>query len=315
MMPHSTIGGVIPAILTPRGVDGVLAERFQLRLMEHALESGAAGLCINGATGEYSSATPEERRASLNRARAVAGREGLVVAGLGAATWQQTVALGADASEVGADMALVPVPHFFRYGQAEIAEYYTQMAATLAMPALIYNLPAFTGGLETETAVALIGGVEKIVGIKDSSGRLETLEALSAQEGRPAVRLVGHDGVLVQAFRRDWAQGTISGVACVLPELTVAVYRASQAGQTELLERLDSHLTALIRWIEQWPTPWALKVVAGHRGFGEDQYSLPLSAARKQMIAEAGPMLETWFTQAQGDLEAVLGKSVSWKVK
>jgi len=314
MPSYRPIAGVIPAILTPRDANGALLPEVLGRFCRHAIAMGAAGLCMNGATGEYSAATAEERALAVRTARAAAGAEGLVVAGLGAAEARMSLELGAQAAEAGAELALLPVPHFFRYGQGEIAEFYARTALGLPFPTLIYNLPAFTGGLETETVVELLARAANVIGIKDSSGRLETLETLSGQAGQPAVRLVGHDGVLVQAFRKGWAQGCISGVAGVLPELTVAIWRASQAQDDELLERLDAHLKALIRWIELWPTPWALKIVAQYRGFVPATYSLPLSAVRRAQVEASAGLLETWWNQAQGDLEQALGRPVSWQV-
>jgi len=314
MPSHRAIAGVIPAILTPRDASGALLPEVLHRFCAHAISLGVAGLCMNGATGEYSAATAEERALAVRTARAAAGPEPLIVAGVGAAEARGSVEAGQQAAEAGAEVALLPVPHFFRYGQPEIEEFYTRTAMALPMPALIYNLPAFTGGLETETAVGLLASAANLIGIKDSSGRLETLEALSAQPGQPAVRLVGHDGVLVQAFRKGWAQGCISGVAGVLPELTVAIWRAAQAQDDELLDRLDSHLKALIRWIELWPTPWALKIVAQQRGFVPATFSLPLSAVRRAQVEASAGLLETWWSQAEGDLAHALGRPVAWQV-
>ena len=291
MSRNEPTGGVIPAILTPRDGEGrILWDRFEANVA-FVLERGASGVCVNGATGEYASATTEERREAVRRARSLAGKDFKVVGAIGAAHWQQCLMNVTDAAEEGADTLLVPVPHFFPYQQDDIAEFYRQIASAASLPVLIYNLPQFAGGVELETALQLICEERSIAGIKDSSGSLEILTALTARPDVPSVRLLGNDAVLGQALAGGLCQGVISGVACVLPELIVGLFAAYASDEPGARAALEAHLDEYIKHLNILPVPWGLKVTAECRGLAPAAYSMPLSPSRKSQIAA----FQSWF--------------------
>ncbi|MCH7567705.1 MAG: dihydrodipicolinate synthase family protein [Nitrospirae bacterium] len=67
-------------------------------------------------------------------------------------------------------------------------------------PILLYNVPAFTTPISTDLALRLFESVPNIIGIKDSSGELETLKAISARPDLDAHAILGHDIVLAEAL-------------------------------------------------------------------------------------------------------------------
>ena len=314
MSEPKQIRGVIAALLLPRDEAGRLVWQDFDRNAQFALQIGVAGLCVNGATGEFAGATQSERKEAVARARRIAGPSGLVISGIGAADWAHILALARDAEEAGADALLVPVPHFFQYAPGDLAEFYRRIAAELRVPALIYNLPAFTGGLETGLAVQLVRDVEGIAGVKDSSGRLELLESLSAGNGGEAVALVGNDAVLADALRRDVCEGVISGIAGVLPELTVGLWRSAEARDRALFSSLEARLSDLLQQLDAFPTPWGLKMIALLRGLGRASFALPLSAARKVQMDAFQRWFPGWWSEAQSDLAKTIPADVELRV-
>jgi 4-hydroxy-tetrahydrodipicolinate synthase len=305
MSRNRTIGGVVAAALLPRDAEGrPLWETFEASLA-FLKAAGVAGICSNGATGEYAGATAQERRYAVTLARKVMGDAGLVVSGEGACSLLETLARMRDAEEEGADVHLVPGPHFFPYSQDDLGEFYRQVAAAANRPVLIYNLPQFTNGVDKPLALELICGNGKIAGMKDSSGRLDILEALTASGPADAVRFVGNDSVLTEALRNGWATGGISGVACVLPEVILALWhnRANTAG--EEFATADRLLNEFIAQLSPWPTPWGLKLVAECRGLGPASTALPLSAARRAQAECFRAWFEPWWSAASQALGAV----------
>jgi 4-hydroxy-tetrahydrodipicolinate synthase len=300
----ANLGGVIPAVLMPRDESGLPIWADFDRNVQFLFECGVPGVCVNGATGEYAGCSNEERLEAVSRARRLAGSGGMLVAAVGSMRWEETVRLALEAEDAGADALLIPAPHFFSYEQGDLVEFYRQTVAKVHVPALIYNLPAFTGGLEPQVAVDLIREVEGIAGIKDSSGRLDILEALSL-DGRGAVRLVGNDSVLANALSRGLCDGTISGVAGVLPELNLALVE-SASGDPSGFSRLEKHLADLIEQLDVFPTPWGLKLIAGCRKLHPASFSLPLSEARQKQVADFRAWFSAWWERVQPDCERVL---------
>lgn len=292
IMPRNRpVGGVIPAVVLPRDPGGQpLWHNFDANLSFLA-ERGVSGMCVNGATGEYASATAAERREAVRRARLVAGDELLVVGAIGAADWRECLHNAEDAAAEGADVLLVPVPHFFPYLQEDVAEFYRQLSAAVRLPALIYNLPQFAGGVDTNVALDLICEQRVVAGIKDSSGSLEILTALTARPDVAAIRLLGNDGVLAEAITKKLCQGVISGVACVLPELITGLFAADAQSSPDVFQQLATNLDEFIEQLNVLPVPWGLKVVAECRGLATATYSMPLTAHRRQQIQ----VFQAWF--------------------
>jgi 4-hydroxy-tetrahydrodipicolinate synthase len=168
------------------------------------------------------------------------------------------------------------------------------------VPVLLYNLPQFTSGLDPQTSLELIRECRTIVGIKDSSGSLDTLQLLT-ESAVGARRIVGNDDVLAQALERRLLDGVVSGVACVLPELIVRLYAVGliEGGSAEFNE-LATALASFIGQIRSLPTPWGLKMIAEARGILDAAYPMPLSAER---VAQRAILLQ-WFEQNRARLLA-----------
>lgn len=308
----SRIEGVIAALLLPRDEAGLPDWQGFERNARFVKAAGVSGFCVNGATGEYVSATHDEQRSVVERARSEAGESLLVVSGIGAARWSEIAANARAAKQAGADAVLAPAPHFFKYSPDDLAEYYRAIANESDLPVLIYNLPAFTGGLAPELAEQLISGCENIAGVKDSSGQLELLARLT-RAGGGAVRLMGNDSALAEALRRGFCDGAISGVAGVLPELTLSIWKSAPGG--ELFETLSARLDEFIQQLDAFPTPWGLKLIADWRGIAPASFALPLSQLRRQQAADFRGWLKQWWDRTVPELTRVLGIEPTFQVE
>jgi 4-hydroxy-tetrahydrodipicolinate synthase len=195
-----------------------------------------------------------------------------------------TLALVRVAESEGVAGLLLPMPSFFPYQQEDLQAYCRDVAAATSLPILLYNLPQFTSGLQPETVRRLIEDVPNIVGIKDSSGSLEILRALTAH-GIDACRIVGNDSALAPALAEGVCDGVVSGVACALPELIVELYAQRTCQNSPRFEELLDLLTAYIGQLDQFPTPWGLKWTLEARGLIQASFSQPVTAHRREQAA------------------------------
>lgn len=291
--PLREVWAAVLTHLEPSGAPDVAAIR---RNVDLAVASGFDGVVLNGATGEYPALSPHQFRSVLTDVSdAVRGRCRFL-AGIGSASVNDSIAMGHAAFEAGAAAALLPPPHFFRYSQEDVAEWCRQIARALPGPVLLYNLPQFTNPLTLETVRELLAEGCGIEGIKDSSGSLDILRALTAES--PEVRrIVGNDAVLVQGRREEVASGVISGVAGVLPELVALL-----AGRPEVDEQRYSAAILLMNdyldQLKDLPVPWGLKWTAEFRGLAPARFAQPLSAGRQAQGKQFSEWLEGWWAQA-----------------
>lgn len=293
-MTGKQVKGIYAALLTPRHQDSRVDSASTSRLVEFLVRNGMRSYALNGATGEFCLTTPTDLRTSFRAVRDAAGDNVDLLCGVGAAGLSGSIELAHIAQEEGAGALLVPCPYFFPYQQDDVEAFFQALASSVTIPIMLYNLPQFTTGLQVETACSLIRDVPNIIGIKDSSGSLDILRALT-QQGIPACRIIGNDGALVAALQEGLCDGVVSGVACVLPELIQSVY-SDQAG------RNISLLDEFIAQIDVFPNPWGLKWIAEARGILQASFAQPVSARRRLQSAS----LMSWFRDWQAALPSHL---------
>ena len=291
------IRGLMAALPTPRKRDGSVDLDGLTRFADFALSRGAHGVVPCGGTGEYFDIRLEDRKKILELLLAVARGRGRVIAGVGAATLRDNILLAEHALEAGADAVLLPPPHFYRYGDGELLQFFREAARGIGGPVLLYNLAAFTSPIGENTAAELIATEPHIVGIKDSSGTLDILRRLT-NDAIPAVRIQGHDIRLADSFREGLLDGAISGPASVVPELSVSMFETF--GDEEAFAVATELYTEFIRQIERFPYPWALKWIAEWRGLGTA--SLPFPLNRQQELDSQG--FRVWFDEWHGRLQS-----------
>jgi len=222
----------------------------------------------------------------------------LVLSGTGASRWAECLQFARDAAHAGADSVLAPPPHFFSYEQEDLREFYRSIAADAPIPVLVYNLPAFTCGLDPEVAAELIRSLPGIEGTKDSSGELELLSLLTSTPNSGKTRLVGNDSVLAEALEKGLCDGTVSGVAGVLPELTLALYRSAADGDCDALHYWAARQDVLLRQLSLFPAPWGLKFIAEARGLAPAHPALPMSPKRRRQVEEFHFWFQEWWELA-----------------
>lgn len=297
-MARTSVKGIFAAVLVPRDEAGKIDERILNEHLGFLQSKGIEQFALNGATGEFCRVSPRELEGQLRLTRARIAPKADLLCGVGAACLKDALELAQVASDGGATALLAPMPYFFPYKQEDLEAFAGELADRSPLPVLLYNLPQFTSGLETETTLRLLREHENLVGVKDSSGSLETVRAIT-REGLPVTRIIGNDGALAQALREGVCDGVVSGVACALPEVIRALF-ALKAGEASF-EQAANLLQEFIQQIDVLPTPWGLKVIAEARKLAKATFPMPLSAHR----AEQSRTMQSWFT---GWLDGALRK-------
>ena len=175
------LSGIFPALTTPFYPDG----KVYYKKLEHNVDrysrTPASGMVVLGSTGEAVMLSEEEQREILRVAIEVGAPEKVLVAGVGHESALQTLTFAEYAGTLGYDVVLVRTPHYYR-GQMkpenELA-FYRFVADRSPLPVLLYSVPPFTAyDLPLEVAAEL-GEHPNILGIKESSGSIEKIQALA----------------------------------------------------------------------------------------------------------------------------------------
>jgi len=287
--------GINVAAVTPHGKRGDEPDiAVTLDLIDFLCAAGVQGITLLGSTGEFVNLDSNDRvrlaYLAVKRSRVP------VLAGVSHSTLDGALALGREATAAGAAGLLVMPPYFFRYGQPEIREFYLRFAEEIghAAPLYLYNIPVFTSAIAAETAMELLSSGH-FSGIKDSSGDWEYFERLLGHAQEHAFTLlVGHDSIFARA-RVAGADGIISGVACAVPELLLALDRAIQEQAAPEIERLDARLRDFVQRIERFPTPVGIKAALSVRGIKTGHLATPLGRETRAALDEFREWFRGWM--------------------
>lgn len=178
--------GIFTAMTTPFYPDG----RLYLRKLEHNVErysrTPCAGLVVLGSTGEAVMLGDEETREVLRHAAGAAAPDKVLLAGVARESFSETLRLAEYAAERQYDAVLVRTPNFYTpsygltTGAAPMMTYYRAIADRSPLPVVLYCIPRFTNVDLPVEVVAELAQHPNIIGIKDSSGSLDRIQALLA---------------------------------------------------------------------------------------------------------------------------------------
>ncbi|MCS6953584.1 MAG: dihydrodipicolinate synthase family protein [Bryobacterales bacterium] len=294
-LPH----GVYVAAITPRRqADAALDLAAALELLDFLSEQPVRGIALFGSTGEFVHFGLEERRhllrLALKRSRVP------VAVNVSHSCLDGAVSLAREAASGGAAALLLMPPYFFQYEQEEVAEFYRQFRAKAndGPPLLLYNVPFFTNPLAPATAAELMScGIA--AGIKDSSGDFEYYRELrSLRADAPLHFLAGNDRIFVP-LREGGAAGVVSGVACAVPELLVALDRAIVSGRQESKTRLEARLQEFLHAIAPFPVPIGIKEALAERGVKTGPHAVPLGKTASRRLAEFREWFHGWLPEVR----------------
>ncbi len=174
------IEGMYAAAPTPFYSD----ERVYYRKLEANMarysRSLLAGMVVMGSTGEAVELSDVESREVLRVAGQASAPEKVLVAGVGRESVRATVELAEAAAESSFDAVLVRTPVYYapQMTTAAVLNYFRSVADRSPLPVLLYHIPKFVPYAMPIEVVAELSGHPNIIGIKDSSGKVERIQAL-----------------------------------------------------------------------------------------------------------------------------------------
>jgi len=242
------VRGVFAPIPTPFDpATGDIAPAQLRQNISRLLGVGLNGIVVAGSTGEAPLLDPDEQRQLVGCAREAMpdGGGARLIAGTGAESTRQTIALTKSAAAEGADTVLVRPPGYFAAAHtvAGLVAHFRAVADASPVPVLIYNIPKYTHLPLDPMLLEQLAGHERIVGVKDSSGDLKNLGAYRKAVPTWTV-LVGSASLLFAALELG-CQGGIVGVACFAGRLCTSLVASFQSGDRTAAKGMQDRLTPL----------------------------------------------------------------------
>jgi dihydrodipicolinate synthase/N-acetylneuraminate lyase len=282
------LSGVFAPITTPFDpASGDIAPAHLRANVARYVADGLDGIVVCGSTGEAPLLDPDEQRRAIGWAHEALQDGAWLIAGTGAESTRQTIALCRAAAEAGAEAVLVRPPGYFAaaHSTRSIATHYRAVADASPVPILLYNIPKYTHLPLPPGLIEELAGYENVVGVKDSSGDLANLVAYREAAAQWAV-LVGSGSLLYPALEMG-CQGGVVGVSCYAARMCVDLLEAFRAGDRSTASALQARLAPLDKEIVGKHGPAGVKAAmdaAGLYGGPVRPPLAPLSPADRERV-------------------------------
>ena len=273
------LSGSLVAIATPMRRGGDLDLPALGRLIDFQVENGTSAIVVVGTTGESPTVDFDEHCHIIRTAVEQARGRVPIVAGTGANSTAEAIALTKYAKEAGAASGLSVVPYYNKPTQEGLYQHFRTIAERVDLPLIVYNVPGRTVADIGNDTVLRLAQIPGVVGIKDATADMgrgsELLRALAAA-GRRDFAVYSGDDITGLALMLMGGHGVISVTANVAPKLMAEMCKAALAGDVATARARNNRLLPLHRklFVEANPIPvkWAL----AEMGLIENELRLPL---------------------------------------
>jgi len=270
------ITGSIVAIVTPMHADGSLDYDGLRRLIDFHVAEGTDAIVIVGTSGESPTVAVDEHHELIRVAVEHAAGRIPVIAGAGANSTAEAIALTRFAKEAGADAALSVTPYYNKPTQEGLYRHFAAIAEAVDLPIILYNVPGRTVADLANDTVLRLAQIPNIVGIKDATGNIERGLDLIARAPADFAVYSGDDASACALILLG-AKGDISVVANVAPRLMHEMCAAALAGDLPRARELNFRLLGLHRQLFCEANPIPVKWACQQLGLIGDGIRLPLT--------------------------------------
>ena len=270
------ITGSIVAIVTPMREDGSLDLEGMRRLVDFHVQEGTDAIVSVGTTGESPTVDVDEHHEIIRVTVEQAAGRIPVIAGAGANSTSEAIAMTRFAKEVGADAVLSVVPYYNKPTQEGLYQHFKSVAEAVDIPVILYNVPGRTvADLSNETVLRL-AQIPNIVGIKDATGGFDRFCELIARAPKGFAVYSGDDQTAV-ALMLMGGKGNISVVANIAPRMMHEMCVAAIAGDLVKARELHFRMLGLHRQLFCEANPIPVKWACQQLGLIESGIRLPLT--------------------------------------
>jgi len=267
------------AIVSPMQSDGALDYEALAQLVGFHIENGTDAIVAVGTTGESATLDFDEHTEFVRRTVGLVAKRVPVIAGTGANSTSEAVYMTRQAQEAGADACLLVTPYYNKPTQEGLYQHYKLIADSVAIPQILYNVPARTACDLLPETVERLAGIPNIVGIKEAS-TLERLQELVRRCGDRLAVFSGDDGIAAAAMLSG-AKGVISVTANVAPRAMRELSDAALAGDHARADAIDGRLAGLHKALFLESNPIPVKWAVNQLGLIPPGIRLPLTPLSK----------------------------------
>lgn len=279
-------GEVITAMVTPfnekREIDFPAVEK----LAKHLVNTGSDAILVAGTTGESPTLTHDEEYELLYAVKGAIQGGAKIIMGAGSNCTKTAVQSSKKAVEIGADAILSVVPYYNKPNQQGMIEHFSEIAKSVDVPIILYNIPGRTGvNMQPSTVAFLAKEFPNIVALKQSFPDMDIITELKAGCPDDFAIYCGDDSLTLPMLSLG-AHGVISVASHVVGDEIKSLIHNFKSGQVKAARNMHQKLYPLFKKLFMAPNPVPVKAVLSRLKMLENYVRRPLVELNEMERAE-----------------------------
>jgi 4-hydroxy-2-oxoglutarate aldolase len=252
-----------------------------------------SGLVVLGSNGEFTLLSHDEKVKLVETARNHLPAEKMVIAGTGCESFKETLQLTKECAAVGADVALVVTPNYYKkdMNEAALGNFYTMLADASPIPVMIYNMPGNSGVNVPSSLTLKLAAHPNITGIKDSGGNIVQISEVLAKAPEGFSVFAGSGSYLLATLLLGGVGGTLA-VANVVPDYCAEIQENFEKGDLEKARKMQLALLPLNAAVTSRFGIGGMKAAMDMVGFKGGLPRLPILPAGEETRKEIARILK-----------------------
>lgn len=253
--------GIITPMVTPFNRDVIQSINYDetKKMIDHLIEHKVGGIFILGSNGEFQTLSFFEKLEFIDFVVKYVNKRVPVFSGTGDCNYYEAIELSKRSEELKVDALSIVPPYFIKPTDDEIISYFTDLANSVKIPVILYNIPKNTGYPISNKVLEECLKVENIIGIKDSSGDDEVLISyIDICKKYNKYVWVGSDSKISFAYKLG-AIGAIAGTSNLISDVVVGLFDALENNDLELASKLQKDIDVLRAELKKDAVPSILK--------------------------------------------------------
>ncbi|HUZ61099.1 MAG TPA: dihydrodipicolinate synthase family protein [Hanamia sp.] len=253
-MVTKKLEGIIIAMPTPLLKNEDIDSASLRRLIDYCIKEGANGIMISGSMGEGPALIDSQKQLLVEISVDHAAGRVPVLATVSAPSTRKTLEQVRAINKLGVNYIVCTTPFYYKYPDpASVILHIQKIAAITEVPLIFYNASGFTGNEVDVNTTEIILNMEKVAGVKDSSGNfknfVELLRRYPDKNSRPGTIMQGDESVFDASLLMG-ADGIISGGGVVCIKLLTNLFTAGSSNDKfkaiEYQQKLTRELSKLL---------------------------------------------------------------------
>lgn len=289
-------------MITPLDENQNINPKATCELIDYLINKGVSGLFILGTNGECHVLTDDEKVEFAKIVVKHTNNRVPVFVGTGGNSTREVINLSKRMEEIGASALSIITPYFVPPTQNELIAHYKAIAESVNLPIMMYNMPGKTGiNIEPES-VRELAKVKNIVGIKDSSGKLDNMKAyLEVTKGEEFSVFSGSDSLILDILKAG-GHGAVAATANFLAGIDIAIYDNFIKGDLEAAQKAQDSIEELRRILKLGTIPSVIKKAVVLNGIDVGPARFPVTQPTGEVLEEIKKVVENYKKEFNKDL-------------